>query len=144
MQIYLLHLVFDWLWSKYLQYYCQVYYQLLRLQSWTKGWRQILEIKQNRFFYGMFYNWFFAIFYRKTSEFGFSVDGWKLAIKPKHFRDFLEISWIPKILSLKSFGNSWGISYIHFLVIKICCVSLLVRRNCAKKWKSLQMFFTRL
>ena len=23
-------------------------------QSWTKGWRQIDEIKQNRFFYGMF------------------------------------------------------------------------------------------
>ena len=24
-------------------------------QFWTKGWRQIDEIKQNRFFYGMFY-----------------------------------------------------------------------------------------
>ena len=26
------------------------------LQSWTKGWRQIDETKQNRFFYGMFYS----------------------------------------------------------------------------------------
>ena len=26
------------------------------LQSWTKGWRQIDKIKQNRFFYGMVYS----------------------------------------------------------------------------------------
>ena len=26
------------------------------VQSWTKGCRQIDEIKQNRFFYGMFYS----------------------------------------------------------------------------------------
>ena len=26
------------------------------LQSWTNGWRQIDETKQNRFFYGMFYS----------------------------------------------------------------------------------------
>ena len=62
-----------------------------RLQSWTKGWREIHKIKQNRFFYGMFYSWFFAIFYPKTSKFGFWVDGWVLSIKPKHFRDFLEV-----------------------------------------------------
>ena len=35
---------------------------------------------------------FFTIFYQDTSNFGFRVDGWVLAIKPKHFRDFLEIS----------------------------------------------------
>ena len=29
------------------------------------------KFTQNRFFYGMFYSWFFAIFYRKTSKFGF-------------------------------------------------------------------------
>ena len=27
-----------------------------RVQSWTKGLRQIDKIKQNRFFYGMFYS----------------------------------------------------------------------------------------
>ena len=64
----------------------------ISLQSWTKGWRQIRKIRQNRFFYGMFYSWFFTIFYQKTSIFGFWVDGWVLAIKSKHFRDFLEIS----------------------------------------------------
>ena len=26
------------------------------LQCWTKGWRKIHKIKQNRFFYGMFYS----------------------------------------------------------------------------------------
>ena len=28
----------------------------IKQQSWTKGWRQIDETKQNRFFYGMFYS----------------------------------------------------------------------------------------
>ena len=81
---------------------------VLQLESWSKGWRQIHEIKQNRLFYGLFYSWFFAIFYRKTSKFGLRVDGWVLAIKSKHFSDFL-----------KSFGNSRDNLYIHFLVIII-------------------------
>ena len=45
------------------------------LQNWTKGWRQIHKIKQNRFFYGMFYSWFFAISYQKTSKSGFWMNG---------------------------------------------------------------------
>ena len=49
------------------------------------------EIKQNRFSYGMFCSWFFAIFYQKTSKFGFRFGGWVLAIKFRHLRDFLEI-----------------------------------------------------
>ena len=40
----------------------------------------------------MFYSWYFAIFYQKTSKFGLRVYSWVIAIKPKHFRDFLEIS----------------------------------------------------
>ena len=28
------------------------------IQSWTKGWRQIHEVKQNRFLYEMFYSCF--------------------------------------------------------------------------------------
>ena len=55
------------------------------LQSWIRGWRQIHEIKWNRF--GMFYSWFFAIFYRMVSKFGYWVDGSVLVIKYKHFRD---------------------------------------------------------
>ena len=43
---------------------------LVELQSWTKSWRQIDEIKQNRFFYGLFYTWYFSNFYQKPSNFG--------------------------------------------------------------------------
>ena len=76
-----------------------------------KGWRQIHVIKQNRFFYGMFYTWLFAIFYLKISTFGFWVDGWVLAPpNPSISGIFLKF---PKFL--KFFGNS----YIHFLVIII-------------------------
>ena len=42
----------------------------------------------------------------KASKFDFWVGGWVATIKSKHFRDFLEISWFPKFLSLKSFENS--------------------------------------
>ena len=58
----------------------------------NKRWRQIHEIKQNRFFYEVFYSWFFAAFYRKELKVGSWVDGWVLPIRIKHFRDFLEIS----------------------------------------------------
>ena len=37
-----------------------------QLQSWTKGYRQIHEIKQNRVFCGMFRSWFFANFLLKN------------------------------------------------------------------------------
>ena len=50
----------------------------------TKSWKQIYKVKQNRIFYGMFYS-------QKTSKFSFRLDDWVLAIKPKYFRDFLEI-----------------------------------------------------
>ena len=29
---------------------------LIELESWTKGWRQIYKIMQNRFFYGILYS----------------------------------------------------------------------------------------
>ena len=77
-------------------------------QSWTKSCRQIHKIKQNRFFYGLFYSWFFATFYQKTSNFCFWVDGWVLAMKSKYFMNFLKISEFPKILSHKSFSKLWG------------------------------------
>ena len=40
-------------------------------QPWTKVWRQIPKIKQNKFFYGMIYSRFFAIFDQKTSNVSF-------------------------------------------------------------------------
>ena len=45
----------------------------LELQSWTKGWRKIDEIKQNRFFFGMVYSWFLRFFTEKCQNLAF---GW--------------------------------------------------------------------
>ena len=56
------------------------------LQFWTKYCKQIYKVKQNRFFYGMFYGWKFAIFLHNL-KLVFSV-----TIKPKYLRDFLDIS----------------------------------------------------
>ena len=35
-----------------------------RRKSWRENSRQILKIKQDRFFYGMFYSWIFEMFYQ--------------------------------------------------------------------------------
>ena len=134
-------------------------------QSWTKGWRQIHKFKQNTFFYGMFYGWFFCDFLPKSVKnwllggrlgtrhriqafWGLSSDlliskdlniffscvGTKPPHRPKcrgvKILIFFFLVWataLPpppaakwvKILIFKSFGNSWGNSYIHFLVIII-------------------------
>ena len=50
-------------------------------KSWTRGWRQIHKIKQNMFFYGMFYNYFFAIFYQITLNLAF---GWTVVYSPSN------------------------------------------------------------
>ena len=57
------------------------------------------------------------------------MDGRALAIKHKHPKDFLEISLFPKILSFKSFGNSWGNLCIHILVIIISSDSQIVLKS---------------
>ena len=75
------------------------------------------KLSKISFFMECFTNDFLRFFTEKTSKFGFQVGGWVLAITCRHVRDFLEISSFPKILSVKSFGNSWGNSYIHFLMI---------------------------
>ena len=67
----------------------------------------------------MSFIWFFAILVVKVSKFHFWANGWVLAIKCKHFRDFLQISALPKITSLKLFENSWCNTDIQFLVIII-------------------------
>ena len=97
-------------------------------QSWTRGFRQIDETKQNIFIFSIFLQLLFCEILPKASKLGFWVVGCVLAI----------------ILTLKSFDNSWGSSFIHFLTTRSFYVSLVVKRNCVKTWKSLQMFWTRL
>ena len=49
-------------------------------------------------------------------KFSFWKEDWALGYTYTQALDFLKISLFPKILGLKSHGNSWGISYIQFLV----------------------------
>ena len=50
-------------------------------QSWTKGCRQIHEIKQNRFFYGMFYSWLLQFFTKKRKNL---ASGWPYGYSPSN------------------------------------------------------------
>ena len=62
--------------------------------------RQIHEIKQNRFFYGMFYNWFFAIVYQKRQNLAL---GWTAGYSPSN----PSISGI--FLKFHNFLRSWAL-----------------------------------
>ena len=107
--------------------------KIIWTESRTKGCRQFQKMKQKRFLYG------------KTPKFGFWVVVWVPAPEFKYFREFLGISWFPMMPSRTSLGNSWGNSYFHFLVtIVYSSVSTVVKRNCAKTWKSLQIFCPKL
>ena len=48
---------------------------LIKVQSWTKGWRQIHKIKQTSFILLNVLHLIFCNFLPKTSKFGFWVDG---------------------------------------------------------------------
>lgn len=56
----------------------------------------------------MFYNRFFLFFPSQLSKFGFWVAAWGVVINFKLSKDFLEISYFPKILSLVPFDNTFG------------------------------------
>ena len=58
--------------------------------------------------------WFlFKIFLLELAKFWVFQWDWALGYHPTGFWNFPDISWFPKILSLKSFGNSWSNSYYH-------------------------------
>ena len=61
----------------------------------------------------------FLRFLAQLSIFFFWVTGLVIAISCKLFRDFFEIFYFPKTLTLKSFNNSTGNLYVHFFVIII-------------------------
>ena len=50
-------------------------------------------------------------FWRLSPKCYFWKAGWELGSVSIQFRDFENMFWYPKILSLKSFGNSWSNSY---------------------------------
>ena len=67
-------------------------------QSWKKHCRQILKIKQNRYFLQCRFNW-------------------RYPFNSKHFRVFLQLSLFHKTLSLNSFSNTWDYWYTRSMMM---------------------------
>ena len=62
---------------------------------------------------------FFSTFLLVSTKLLFWEDDWALGYNSRKFWDFPGLSKFPKILSLKSFTNSWGNSYIPSLLLII-------------------------
>lgn len=58
------------------------------VQSWTKVWGQSHELKQIRFFYGLFHDCFFATFYQKRQNLAYGWTGGYLPSNPRIFLKF--------------------------------------------------------
>ena len=59
---------------------------------------------------------FFSSFLLVSTKFSFWEKDWALGYNSMKFLD-LDVSWFPKILSFKSFGNSQGNSYVPRLLL---------------------------
>ena len=68
------------------------------ISCWTKSCKQIHEIKQNRFFYGMFYSWIFTIFPGKRQNLVFRWSAGYSLSNPKISWFFLKF---PNVLRSK-------------------------------------------
>ena len=84
------------------------------VQPYKTDWRKIHELNKVGFSMKYFTDHFLD-FVAQMSEIPLLVTGWELLINSKFFRDFLEVSLLPKILNLTSFGNLWA----NYLVIII-------------------------
>ena len=63
------------------------------------------------------------------------MEDWELGYNSMKFWDFTHLSYFPNILSLKSFNNSWGISYIQCLLLMIM---LRFTSSENKMWESIK------
>ena len=81
----------------------------LRLQSFTKYSRQTLVFVWNRWRVNFL---FFREFLLVLTKLSFREEDWALGNNSMKFWDLPDISQFPKILSLKSFGNSCDNWYI--------------------------------
>ena len=66
---------------------------------------------------GKVYFIFFKSFLLVLTKSLFRLEDWTLGYHSTKLRHFLDISFFPKILSLKSFSNSWGNSDISCLQV---------------------------
>ena len=62
---------------------------------------------------------FFSSFLLILTKFSFWEEGWTLRCNSMKYQNFPDILEFLEILSFKSFGNSWGISYIPSLLLII-------------------------
>ena len=61
----------------------------------------------------------FGVFRVLLLKFNFWKENWDLSYASTKILDFLNLSLFPKILSLMSFGNSWGSSDTKFAILDI-------------------------
>ena len=106
----------------------------LSTQSWTKHWRQILEIKQKYIFLWNVLEMIFYNFLAELKKFSFRVVSRALFFITSILVASLKFSNFVKVLKLKSFDNLWGNSY----------TPSMVTITYVKTWKSLYMFCQRL
>ena len=62
---------------------------------------------------------FFSSFLPVSKKIRVWREGWTLGYNSMRFWDFLDLFEFSKILSLNSFGNSWGNSYIPCLLLAV-------------------------
>ena len=106
----------------------------LSTQSWTKHWRQILEIKQKYVFLWNVLEMIFYNFLAELKKFSFRVVSRALFFITSILVASLKFSNFVKVLRLKSFDNLWGNSY----------TPSMVTITYVKTWKGLYMFCQRL
>ena len=84
-------------------------------QSCTKYCKQSTKLSKTGFSMEYFLAEF-SQFFAHLSKLAYCLPGRVLPNNSKYFNDFYVFSLLPKISSLKLFGNSWGNSHTHFLV----------------------------
>ena len=88
-------------------------------QSSAKCLRQTLVFMRNSEIRESFDFYLSAFFLLESTKFLFWEEDSALGYNSMKFWDFPNLSKFPKILSLKSFGNSWGNLYEPFLLLTI-------------------------
>ena len=106
----------------------------LSTQSWTKHWRQILEIKQKYIFLWNVLEMIFYNFLAELKKFSFRVASRTFFFITSILVHSLKFSNFVKVLRLKLFDKLWGNSYTPYMVTI----------TYVKTWKSLYMFCQRL
>ena len=99
--------------------------QCFQRQSFTKYLRKALVSMWNskiretfNFYFSAVFCWYQQSFYFEKWP-GHWEEDWALDYNSMNFWDFPDLSEFPKILSLKSWGKSWGNSSIPYLLLKI-------------------------